>query len=139
MRLHKPFVGDRVAQRQAPQPRAVCRTPTVCITKVGEAEFQSEVLKSDTPVLVDFWATWCGPCKLIEKPLANLEKELDGKLKIVKVEADPNPGLVEKYKVYGLPTLVVFKDGKVLDGSQREGAISEAELRKYLDKWEVGN
>jgi len=136
---------------------------------------------------------------LIEKPLANLEKvtaskasvpavpaqissfvygvlchlsqELDGKLKIVKVEADPNPGLVEKYKVtctfvpvgstlsckllcayidrqhwqvlcvqvYGLPTLVVFKDGKVLDGSQREGAISEAELRKYLDKWEVGN
>lgn len=139
VRLHKPFVGDRVAQRQAPQPRAVCRTPTVCITKVGEAEFQSEVLKSDTPVLVDFWATWCGPCKLIEKPLANLEKELDGKLKIVKVEADPNPGLVEKYKVYGLPTLVVFKDGKVLDGSQREGAISEAELRKYLDKWEVGN
>ncbi|DBA95369.1 TPA: hypothetical protein ACH3X3_013249 [Trebouxia sp. C0006] len=66
-------------------------------------------------------------------------QELDGKLKIVKVEADPNPGLVEKYKVYGLPTLVVFKDGKVLDGSQREGAISEAELRKYLDKWEVGN
>ncbi|KAL0037278.1 hypothetical protein WJX79_010116 [Trebouxia sp. C0005] len=125
--------------RQASQPRAVCRTPTVCISKVGEAEFQSEVLKSDTPVLVDFWATWCGPCKLIEKPLANMEKELDGKLKIVKVEADPNPGLVEKYKVYGLPTLVVFKDGKVLDGSQREGAISEAELRKYLDKWEVGN
>ncbi len=103
--------------------------------------------------------------------LCHLSQELGGKLKIVKVEADPNPGLVEKYKVtctfvpvgstlsckllcayidrqhwqvlcvqvYGLPTLVVFKDGKVLDGSQREGAISEAELRKYLDKWEVGN
>lgn len=133
----KPFVGDRVEHRQSLHTRALHRSHTVCITKVDEAEFQEEVLKSDTPVLVDFWATWCGPCKLIEKPLANLEKELTGKLKIVKVEADPNPGLVEKYKVYGLPTLVVFKDGKVMDGSQREGAISEPELRKYLDKWEV--
>lgn len=109
--------------------------------------------------------------RIVYGVFCHLSQELDGKLKIVKVEADPNPGLVEKYKVtctfvpvrfnpilkafvciidrqhwqilyvqvYGLPTLVVFKDGKVLDGSQREGAISEAELRKYLDKWEVGN
>ena len=79
----------------------------------------------------------CGPCKLVEKPLNNLEQKYEGKLKVLKCEADPNPSLVEKYKVYGLPTFVLFKDGKVIDGSQKEGAISEKALESYLEQHRV--
>lgn len=99
---------------------------------VDDASFEKEVLQSETPVLIDFWATWCGPCKLISKVVEKAAPEFQGNLKIVKIETDPNPILVEKYEVYGLPTLMVFKDGQPVKGSKREGAINLAKLKDYL-------
>ncbi|KAK9809061.1 hypothetical protein WJX72_008730 [[Myrmecia] bisecta] len=101
---------------------------------VGEADFEAEVLKSDVPVLVDFWASWCGPCKLIAPTMDWAQQEYAGNLKVVKVEADPNPSLVEKYKVYGLPTILLIKDGELVPGSPNEGAISKPQLIKWLEK-----
>ena len=84
------------------------------------------------PVVLNFWSTWCGPCKLISKVVEKAAPEYKGNLKIVKIETDPNPVLVEKYEVYGLPTLMVFKDGQPVKGSKREGAINLAKLKDYL-------
>lgn len=102
------------------------------VLDVDESTFEAEVLKSDVPVLVDFWATWCGPCKLVAPLMAAVEKDFGSALKVVKINADPAPALVEKYKVYGLPTLIIFKGGAPVPGSQREGAINKAKLMEYL-------
>ena len=89
-------------------------------------------LQSPVPVLVDFWAVWCGPCKLVAPLMGAVEKEMGGKLKVVKVNADPCPNLVEKYKVYGLPTLSLFRPGSDSPVAQREGAIGKKALFEWL-------
>ncbi|GFR53034.1 hypothetical protein Agub_g15726 [Astrephomene gubernaculifera] len=104
------------------------------VADVNEAAFEEQVLKASTPVLVDFWAAWCGPCKLVAPLMDWAEKEYGGKLKVVKVEHDANPALIAKYKVYGLPTLIVFKEGQEVEGSKREGAVTKAMLQQYLTK-----
>ena len=82
---------------------------------VNEADFQSEVLDSSQPVLVDFWATWCQPCKMLDPLVKELAYEWQGKVKVVKLDADQNPNLLMKYGVMGIPTLLLFKSGQPVE------------------------
>ena len=94
--------------------------------------FEHEVLKSDLPVLVDFWAAWCGPCKMIAPIIDQLAEEYDGKAKIAKVNVDDNRDLAVQFKVMSIPTLILFKDGEIVD--QIMGACPKAELEKFIQK-----
>lgn len=121
--------------RVAPKTRGLT---TRAVKEVSGADFQAEVLDSEIPVLVDFWATWCGPCKLISKVVEKAEAEYGSdKVKIVKIEVDPNPELVEKYGIYGLPTVMLFRNGEPVEGSKREGAINLPKLKDHLTKFGV--
>lgn len=96
--------------------------------KVSDDSFEADVLKSGTPVLVDFWAEWCGPCKSIAPALEEIAQELNGKLKVVKVDIDRNAQTPKKYGIRGVPTLMLFKDGQV--AATKVGAEPK---RKLLD------
>ncbi|HEY3304389.1 MAG TPA: thioredoxin [Candidatus Binatia bacterium] len=96
------------------------------ITEVSDANFEAEVLRSNLPVLVDFWAPWCGPCKAIAPIVEELAAEYDGKLKVAKLNVDNNPGTASRYGVRGIPTLLILKGGTVKD--QVVGAVAKAKL-----------
>ena len=97
-----------------------------------DADFDSVVLQSDQPVLVDFWAQWCGPCKMIAPALDELAQAYDGRAKIVKVNIDQNQAVAMKYHVRSIPMLLVFKDGQV-QGTQI-GAVGKPQLAQLIDK-----
>jgi thioredoxin 1 len=101
----------------------------VGLQQVGDGEFQAEVLQSTVPVVVDFFAVWCGPCRLIAPALEDLSKTYAGKLKFVKVDIDEAPGVAEQFAVAQVPTLVIFKDGQEAD--RRLGAAP----KPVLDGW----
>ncbi len=101
------------------------------IEHVEKANWQTEVTGSPTPVLVDFWAEWCGPCKAIAPALEELNKEFAGKLKIVKVNVDESPELAQEFGIRSIPTLLVIKGGKV--EGQMVGAMSKAQLKAKLE------
>ncbi|MFZ2237070.1 MAG: thioredoxin TrxA [Dokdonella sp.] len=102
------------------------------IAHVSDDQFDSEVLKSDGPVLVDFWAEWCGPCKMIAPILDDLAASYEGRLKIAKINIDQNQKTPRNYNVRGIPTLMIFKDGKV--EATQIGAVSKTQLSQLIDK-----
>ena len=101
------------------------------IVHVTDASFEADVLQSDTPVLVDFWAEWCGPCKMIATILNEVADEYVGKIKICKVDVDGNPETAAKFNVRGIPTLLVFKNGTV--EATKVGALSKAQLVEFVN------
>lgn len=101
------------------------------IQAVTDASFDAEVLKSSTPVLVDFWAEWCGPCKMIAPILEELAKDYDGKIKFAKLNVDENNQTPAKYGIRGIPTLIVFKNGNI--EATKVGALSKSQLAAFLD------
>ena len=102
------------------------------IITATESNFTEEVLKSNTPVLVDFWAEWCGPCRMIAPVLNELATEYDGKVKIAKVNIDEHQNLAMQYKVTSIPTLLLIKNGQVME--QMVGAKSKRDLKASIDR-----
>ncbi len=99
--------------------------------QVTDADFQKEVLEANIPVLVDFWAEWCGPCKMVAPILDELSTELAGKVKIVKLNVDENRTTMMKYSVRSIPTMILFKNGEPVD--MKVGAAPKASLSQWLE------
>jgi len=101
------------------------------ILEVTESSFESQVINSETPVLVDFWADWCGPCRMIAPVLDQLADEFDGRAIIAKINVDDQPELARKHDIMTIPTLMVFKNGEILETS---GSASKSDLENMLNK-----
>jgi thioredoxin 1 len=99
--------------------------------KVTDSTFDTDVLKSSEPVVVDFWAEWCGPCKMIAPSLEEIATEMQGKVKVAKLNIDENPAVAGKLGIRSIPTLMLFKDGKL--ASQKVGAAPKGELVKWIN------
>jgi thioredoxin 1 len=101
------------------------------ITHTSDANFDADVLKADTPVLVDYWAEWCGPCKMIAPLLDEVARDYDGKVRVVKVNVDDNPGAAQRVGIRGIPTLKLFRNGSEV--ATQVGAVSKSQLASFLD------
>ena len=100
------------------------------IKHVSDDSFEQDVLKADTPVLVDYWAEWCGPCKMIAPILDEISRDYEGKLEIAKVNVDDNNGTATRYGIRGIPTLMLFKNGTQV--ATKVGALSKSQLANFL-------
>ncbi len=104
---------------------------TNTIKTISDASFETDVLKSDKPVLVDFWAEWCGPCKMVAPIIDEVAKEYAGKLNFAKMDVDSNQVTPAKFGIRGIPTLILFKNGAIV--SQKVGALSKNQLMAFID------
>ncbi|MBE9515354.1 MAG: thioredoxin TrxA [Proteobacteria bacterium] len=102
------------------------------IVHISDDSFDGEVLQADKPVLVDYWAEWCGPCKMISPVLEEISQEYGDRVKIAKLNIDENPGTPPKYGIRGIPTLMLFKSGNV--EATKVGAVSKSQLSAFLDE-----
>lgn len=101
------------------------------VLEITDQEFETEVFKDDKPVLVYFWATWCGPCRLVSPSVNWVAENYSDRLKVIKMEVDPNPVTVKQYQVEGVPALLLFKNGEVIQS--HEGAIGKQALQDMID------
>ena len=101
------------------------------VAHVTDDQFEDQVLKSDGPVLVDFWAEWCGPCKMFAPVLDEIAKEYQGKITIAKMDIDANPATPVKYGIRGIPTVILYKSGQAQ--AQKVGALSKSQLAAFVD------
>eukprot|EP00475_Leptophrys_vorax_P028468 TRINITY_DN41184_c0_g1_i1.p1 TRINITY_DN41184_c0_g1~~TRINITY_DN41184_c0_g1_i1.p1 ORF type:complete len:205 (+),score=1.22 TRINITY_DN41184_c0_g1_i1:89-616(+) len=122
----------RARSTQSAAPRSARLQVRAAVEEITEGDFDAKVLKADSPVIVDFCAKWCGPCRLIAPVMDWAAKEYSGRLAVYKIDVDACPKLVEQYKVYGLPTVVIFDKGVVAPGGHVEGALTSAKLKTIL-------
>jgi thioredoxin 1 len=99
--------------------------------KISDSSFDEDVLKSSKPVIVDFWAEWCGPCKMIAPALEEISNEMSDQVTVAKLNIDDNPGTPSNYGVRGIPTLIMFKDGQAV--AQKIGALPKSELKRWVE------
>jgi thioredoxin 1 len=102
----------------------------MAVAKASDSSFEADVLKSAEPVLVDFWAEWCGPCRVISPIVDEVAAELQGKLKVVKVNVDENPAIATKYQIMSIPTLMIFKNGAM--AARQIGALPKAKIVQWI-------
>jgi thioredoxin 1 len=126
--------GPRPAPRTVEQPKATPKAAGAgAPISVNEADFEREVLRADKPVMVDFWAPWCAPCRMVAPALEAIARDQGNVLKIVKVNVDENPGLASKYRTMSIPTMLVFKGGREVD--RWVGALPESAIRSRVARW----
>ncbi len=102
------------------------------VQQISDEKFETDVLKSDTPVFVDFWAPWCGPCRIVGPVIEELAPSYEGKMRVTKLNVDENPATAQKYQVTSIPTMIIFKNGQVAD--RAIGAMPRSELQKFIDR-----